>query len=191
MEDFKDRNGKWVCTFKMGGKQTYTCSGTMWTAMKNRCLQGGAAQVKQPAYLQCVNGFYDFHEFTDWHLNQVGYGKGWHLEKDILGDGKVYSPTTCVLAPQEINNLILTSASIRGEWPIGVSFDREYDKFSSSCKVYGKCKKIGRYSTPEAAFEAYKIFKESHIKAVAAKWQDQIDHRLYGALMSYEITREC
>ena len=37
------------------------------------------------------------------------------------------------------------------------------------------------------AFLAYKAAKVSHIKDLANKWKDQIDSRVYEALMGWEI----
>ena len=53
--------------------------------------------------------------------------------------------------------------------------------------AYSKLKYLGRYNTPEQAFLAYKIAKESYIKEVAEKWRDQIDPRVYNTLMNYEV----
>ena len=46
---------------------------------------------------------------------------------------------------------------------------------------------LGQYSTPEEAFYAYKAAKEKRIKEVAEDWKDQIDPRVYEALMKYEV----
>ena len=46
---------------------------------------------------------------------------------------------------------------------------------------------VGTYDTPEEAFYAYKPVKEAHIKSLAEKWKDQIDPRVYEALMNWTI----
>ena len=46
---------------------------------------------------------------------------------------------------------------------------------------------LGYYSTTEEAFQAYKETKEAYIKEVANKWKDQIDSRVYEALMNWSI----
>ena len=50
-----------------------------------------------------------------------------------------------------------------------------------------KKKTLGYYSNAEDAFLAYKEAKEAYIKEVANKWKDQIDVRVYEALMKYEV----
>ena len=46
---------------------------------------------------------------------------------------------------------------------------------------------LGYYLTSTEAFIVYKNFKESYIKEVANKWKDQIDPKVYEALMKYEV----
>ena len=51
----------------------------------------------------------------------------------------------------------------------------------------GKTKYIGRFNTPQEAFLAYKTFKEALIKEVANEYKEQLDSRVYEALMNYEV----
>ena len=48
-------------------------------------------------------------------------------------------------------------------------------------------KYLGAFNTPEEAFYTYKEAKEKHIKELAFKYKDQIDPRVYNALMSWEV----
>jgi hypothetical protein len=50
-----------------------------------------------------------------------------------------------------------------------------------------KEKYLGRFVTPEEAFQVYKQAKEAYIKEVAELYKDQIDIRVYEALMKYEV----
>lgn len=50
-----------------------------------------------------------------------------------------------------------------------------------------KWESLGTYDTPEEAFYAYKPVKEAYIKSLAEKWKDQIDPRVYDALVKWEI----
>ena len=53
--------------------------------------------------------------------------------------------------------------------------------------MYGKVTYLGMFKTVEEAFQAYKQAKEAYIKEVANKWKDQIDNRVYKALMNYQV----
>ena len=47
--------------------------------------------------------------------------------------------------------------------------------------------RLGYFSTPEEAFYTYKTAKELYIKDIANKWKDQVDPRVYEALMNYQV----
>lgn len=42
--------------------------------------------------------------FTKWFKNN--YIQGWHIDKDLVGDGTLYSPNTCVFIPRSLNSVI-------------------------------------------------------------------------------------
>ena len=81
----------------------------------------------------------------------------------------------------------MNNRATRGKFPVGVYYDASRSKFQAYIRVYGKRKHLGRFDTPEEAFLAYKQAKEAYIKEVANKWKDQIDIRVYEALMKYEV----
>ena len=161
-----------------------------WREMLRRCYTDSVKE-RTPNYKECVVDMY-FHKyshFKDWCNNQVGFDQdGWQLDKDILVKGnKVYSPETCCFVPKEINCLIIPRKSVRGEYPIGVTFDPKIGKFRSQMNAGGKKRHMGLFVNPEEAFLAYKEAKEAYVKEVANKWKDQIDPRAYNALMSYQV----
>ena len=129
--------------------------------------------------------------FKDWCVKQVGFGnQGWHLDKDILiKENKMYSEDTCCFVPQEINSLQFSTKRKESELPKGVSYDARTNKYVAQIGGKGKLKTfIGRYTTSEEAFLAYKEAKEQYIKEVANKWKDRIDPLVYKTLMNWEVT---
>jgi hypothetical protein len=156
--------------------------------MQNRTRVGSTVHKVRPNYEGCTSLFHDFNHYVNWARQQVGYGKGFHLEKDILVRGnKIYSEDNCVFVPLQINALLLKNNAKRGPYPIGVS--KAKDKYAAHCKNGGGVprKYLGQFGTVEEAFLAYKTFKEKRIKYEAEKWKDQIDQRAYYALMNYEV----
>lgn len=142
----------------------------IWRRIQSRCnnpnsdcfVNYGARGVK------VCEEWEDFQKFAKWYeANQV---RGWHLDKDILG-GSIYSPETCLFVPMEINQLLTDSRAIRGQYPVGVYFEKESGKYKAQCSYLEnsvkKRKNLGRFSTPEMASEAYKKFKKSWIKRQA------------------------
>ena len=182
-KDFKNKDAK---------TKTYQT----WSKMIQRCY-GDVKNIRNRTYEDCYvsENFLNFSEFKKWCINQIGVdsfdekGKNFQLDKDILVKGnKVYSEDTCCFVPQEINTVLLTSKRIRGDNPIGVFYHNRDKKYVAKCKISNKTVHLGYYLTSTEAFIAYKKFKESYIKEVANKWKDQIDVRVYEALMKYEVS---
>ena len=159
-------------------------------SMFERCSSKDSA-IKYPTYSDCTisENFKDINFFHQWCLEQVGFvNDNWHLDKDILIKGnRVYSEYTCCFVPEEINLMFVTHKSNRGALPIGVSYCKPFNLYQSRLRKNNKTVDLGFYCTPEEAFQAYKDAKESHIKGVANKWKDQIDIKVYEALIKYEV----
>ena len=163
----------------------------LWESMLDRCTDKW--KIKSPTYagVTCSENFKSYTFFYEWCQEQVGFGnidsKGifWHLDKDILVRGnKLYSEDTCVFIPQRINNLILKVDKRRGDYPLGVFFREDRNKFMASCKPKGY---LGLFETEEDAFQAYKQYKESFIRSVAFEYERQIDVRAYKSLIDYKV----
>lgn len=162
-----------------------------WKAMFSRCYNS-KFQVKRPTYIGCTicDEWLNFQNFAKWY-NENFYqieGQTMALDKDILQkNNRVYSPSTCVYVPENINNLFIKSNSSRGEFPIGVS-SCEDGKYKARCSVgKGKSEYLGLFNTPELAFQAYKSFKEQIIKEVANTYKNKIPQKLYDVMMKYEV----
>jgi len=187
IEDYKNEYGEWMQYGSVAGKAFHTIGGRCWHNMAQRCKVGGADQRRRPTYLGCYHTWASCHEFIEWARKQIGYGTG-ELDKDILLKGnKIYCPELCVFVPVAVNSLLTKSNATRGEWPIGVNWDKKSGKFKAGLKVNGKTKYLGLFTTPEAAFEVYKPVKEAEIKRVAALYKGCMDPRVYDTLMNYPV----
>ena len=163
-----------------------------WESMIGRVYSKSVkTDVNNPYHDTSVSeDFRWFKDFKEWCHQQIGFDQdGWHLDKDILVKGnKVYSPETCCFVPVELNSLLVNNRVTRGEFPVGVHYEKSRGKFQAYIRVYGKRKHLGRFDTPEEAFNTYKQAKEAYIKEVANKWKDKIDQRVYEALMNWEVS---
>ena len=166
----------------------------LWTSMLQRCYCPLFLK-ERPTYKDCrvSENFRYLPYFKEWCHSQFNYnevddkGKSFVLDKDILIKGnKVYSPETCCFVPREINALFTKSDKVRGSLPIGVT-KNGYGGYTAQLRCHSKNKSLGQFKTPEEAFQVYKVAKEAHIKSLANKWKDQIDPRVYNALMKYEV----
>ena len=167
----------------------------LWQNMLERCYND-TFKKKRPTYEGCEasENFKSFEYFYEWCHKQVGFdndgnGNPFQLDKDLLIKGnKVYSESTCVFIPQEINKVLVKREASRGENLIGVSWHKTKKAFVAQVnKNKGKREWLGSFNTELEAFKAYKVAKESFIKEQANKWKDKIDERAYEALMNYAV----
>ena len=138
--------------------------------------------------------WHNFQNFAKWYEENYYEinDENMMLDKDILCKGnKIYNPTNCIFVPARINNLFTKSNNARGEFPIGVCYRKDNQKFQSYCNIMQENTKVkkhlGFYNTPTEAFIVYKNFKESYIKQVADEYKELIPIKLYNAMYSYEV----
>lgn len=182
--DFKDRDGSWVRSLSLRGRQVYTISGRKFSSLIDRCTPGSFEQRKHPAYEGCTNDFESFNEFSEWHQMQVGYGE-FQIDKDLLVLGnKSYSVRTCILLPKVINQTLIGKSKDRG-LPTGV-YRYKGSRYIAILRIPSSRKSghIGMYDTPEEAHEAYKVRKSEVLKALAKEYKDRLDPVAYEALMN-------
>ena len=163
----------------------------LWCDMLRRCYSE-PFKVKRPTYEGCEasNKFKSYEYFYEWCHKQIGFGnEDWHLDKDLLIKGnKVYSESTCIFIPSEINLVLVKGTALRGKCLIGVCWSNTKKAFIAKVKKNkGKQEHLGYFNTELEAFNAYKTAKENYIKELAEKWKSQIDPRAYNALMNYEV----
>lgn len=178
---------------RINGKKT-KCYQT-WRDMLRRCYDEKAFK-KRPTYKDCIvyEEWLNFQNFAEWFEENYYEIEGeiMYLDKDILvKNNKVYSPQTCVFVSNRINVLFTKSEKARGEYPIGVTYYKKYDKFLSSCNVIINNKKysknLGYYYSIDEAFQVYKKFKENYIKQVADENKNKIPNKLYKAMYEWEV----
>ena len=163
---------------------------SIWNGVRQRCYNENIRHLT-PSYqeVEMSENFKRYSYFKEWCHNQIGFDQdGWQLDKDILIKGnKVYSEYTCCFVPQEINVALTNNKSVRGSFPQGVIYNSTKTRYRARIQRGDKWESLGTYDTPEEAFYAYKPVKEAHIKSLAEKWKDQIDPRVYEALMNWTI----
>lgn len=160
-----------------------------WYNMLRRCYNENL-RIMNPTYDNCFvcDEWLNYQNFAQWY-NENYYeldDESVAIDKDILYKGNcVYSPETCIFAPQRINSLFTKSNACRGDLPIGVQ--RFKNKFVSSCSDGHYSIHLGVFDTIDEAFNTYKNFKENLIKQVADEYVGFIPQKLYNALYNYEV----
>lgn len=105
----------------------------VWQNMLMRCYSA-KCQERWPTYKGCSvsEEWKTFSNFRAWMVKQDWEGN--HLDKDLLFEGnKIYSEDTCVFVTQMVNKFTLDSGAARGEWVIGVYWNKGVGKFMSRC----------------------------------------------------------
>lgn len=165
----------------------------LWSNMLSRCFNARCKKA-HPTYkdVTCCDEWLSFANFLAWCNKEVGYsGKltGFALDKDLIVEGnKTYSPETCSFVPRAVNNLLTSRGSVRGKYPVGVSFDTHNGAFNVQVNHCGVRQNLGSYKTPEEGFAVYKVAKEAQIKAVANQYRGVIKPAVFDLLMCWEVT---
>ena len=163
---------------------------TLWKGMLERCY-GKTQRVVSKAYTNTTvsRELLSFSYFYNFVRNLKGFNEvGWQMDKDILGTGEEYSEKYIVFVPQEINMFFVVNKRYKYELPLGVKFDKRYNKYCAAVKIGGKTKNLGYFTTVEQAALAYKDAKESHAKLLASKWKGKIDERVYCKLINFSVS---
>lgn len=134
--------------------------------------------TRKPTYQGCVvcKDWNYFSNFKEWMELQNWKEK--QLDKDLLGDGSIYSPSTCCFVEQWLNKLFTDHAALRGSYPIGVS--KHGKRFRAYLMVNGTQRHIGDFDTPEEASIAYQKAKRQY---VIDKMKDYPDQRIKQAVL--------
>jgi hypothetical protein len=168
----------------INGKRVFCPAQRSWRDMLRRCFDS-SYQEKFPTYQGCkpCSDWLFFSEFLKWW--KENHIDGYHLDKDIIGCGKLYSPDNCIYVPSWINTFNTDSKSSRGEYKIGVSFDEKVGMFSSSCSqtILGGSGRIGYFPTEEEAYLAWKA-KKIEITKSLKKRMDDVDLRIYTSIIN-------
>lgn len=166
-----------------GGRLTCPCY-RAWKAILNRCYNEKTHKTS-PAYIGVTmsDEWRIFSKFRQWWIGH--YIEGYHLDKDIIGNGKKYSKETCIYVPQFINAFVMTGFNSRGDYMIGVNKSKRNGCFiaQSNNPVTGKREFIGHFKTEEEASEAYKKNKALHATSLKPQ-MDKIDPRIYPSVIS-------
>ena len=116
---------------------------------------------------------------TEWKKPSDYYGK------IFLSNGCGFYQIT--IANNTVNMFFAKTGAERGEYPIGVSWDKGLKQFKSSYNNGTEGKVTTYHDNEWEAFLAYKRAKESRGKALAEKWRGKIDNRVYEKLVKYKV----
>ena len=152
-----------------------------WKSMLMRCYSE-KWQEKYPTYNACTvcEEWLTFSNFRSWMDSQYWYMM--QLDKDLLIEGnKVYSPESCIFVSGQLNLFTSRNEEKRGDYPIGVHFNKEKGKLQARCRnpFTKKEEYLGQFDCQNEAHKAWKARKHE----LSCQWADIVgDERLKHAL---------
>lgn len=154
-----------------------------WRGILQRCYDN-KHQEKHPTYInaECYNEWLNYQAFAHWYNNNYYEieGEKMELDKDLLsGNGKVYSPNTCIFLPHSINNALINAK--------GYTFDKNTNKYKAQTWYKNKRIYLGCFDTEEEAHEVYRLNKQLIVYLLAEEYKDVLPVKVYEALMNYQL----
>lgn len=153
----------------------------IWRHVLMRCYCP-AYQKRQKTYIGCqvAESWKTYTNFKLW-FNE-NYIEGWELDKDLLGDGKLYSPETCCFLPKCLNLALPKQTSKNRK---GVRFNG-YSYTAQCADESGNANHLGSYKTKNEALEVYYYFKNKVIANLANKFKDYIKPKVLETLINFD-----
>jgi hypothetical protein len=142
----------------IGGKIVRCPFYVAWQNMLKRCYSK-KTQEKRPTYIGCsvCEDWLVFSNFKTWMERQSWQGK--ELDKDIIKSGnKIYSAEFCVFVNSVTNSFLLDCRASRGDWPLGVYWQKKAGKYRTRCcnPFTKKQEHLGYFDCPNLAHETWK-----------------------------------
>lgn len=160
----------------------------IWSDMLERCYSDNRT-IKNASYIGCEVSeyFLTLSNFIVWADKFGKPLKGWCLDKDILGNGKLYSEDTCCFVPNIINQVFTGHTPSELGLPKGVFVRSGSNKFRARRSMYGKCVMLGTHNTKEEAHQAYVVATENYVHELAEEYKELLAANVYDALKAYTI----
>ena len=129
-----------------------------WVNMLNRCYKS-----TRDTYRGCevCDDWKLFSKFSKWFFETKPNLK-WQLDKDFLGDGKLYSPETCCWLPSHINNMF-SDGNCKDTMMKGIK-QSPYG-FELKMSLKGKMKHVGTFKTLQDAIAKRRQVKLDYIRS--------------------------
>lgn len=173
---------------RYGSKGAKTKEYQVWENMIARCYYPKSSRYE--AYggqgVVVCEEWLNFQNFAKWFA--TNYKEGYHLDKDILGDGKHYGLEVCRFIPQKLNNLLVNNTVNVGKesgLPIGVSVSRDRYQCTLSLNLTNGVK-YGA-DTVQKVREYYEKAKTNGVREVVESFREDIPVEVYLKLKDYKF----
>lgn len=157
-----------------------------WTNMLQRCYTD--MKGKYASYYGIVKvceDWLDFQNFAEWYENHYYEipNERLHIDKDIKSSGcKLYSPDTCILIPQSINEVIRDNHRKIKDSDLPVTIRR----CNKGYKVKFRTENLGQYNTVEECLDIYNRRKISYIKELVEEYGDLLPSEVAKTILQWK-----
>lgn len=157
-----------------------------WENMLARCYYQKTSRYS--AYggkgVEVCDEWLNLQNFAKWY--EDNYREGYHLDKDIMGDGSIYSPQVCRFVPQAINNLLVSKCNTDRDLPEGVWRVYDSNKYTSAVSSGGYITEQHTiFDTIEEALCFYREEKTRVVRSYAEEYKPVLDVDVYMKLRDY------
>lgn len=175
---------RWVTPISdvVDGKNVVRKGYTQWAGMFNR-----AKGQKYYEEVGISGMFKSYDLWCEWAKEQKGFmeldvnDRVWSLDKDIVGDGTIYSEDVCVFVPCVINNLFKSSKRKTTNF-MGVFKESRKKLFKASITVESKHHHLGYFKTELEAHLEYLKARKCFADDLFRDYGDAVDDRVWDAL---------
>lgn len=163
---------------------------TTWQGIKKRCYNSNDKDFKSYGAVgvkMCDEWLEDFETFNKWYQDNYYSVEGEYMaiDKDLFGDGKLYSPETCCFLPFKLNGLFVHKHNgiMRGlqKKPSGKYEVKVRNTFT------GENEYIGLFSDINIAHKVYCEAKECIIQGMAEEYKYKIPSIIYERLSTFKL----
>lgn len=151
-----------------GSRDTYL----NWIAMLQRCyVDMGDKYLSYYGFVTVCDEWLNFQNFAEWYESNYYYipNERLHIDKDMKSkESKVYSPDTCILIPQSINEVVRDNYRDSENADLPVTIKRCGDKY----QVKFRRENLGKYNTVKECLNKYNNRKISYIKELTEGYGD-------------------
>lgn len=177
---------RWVTPISgvIDGKKVVRKEYTQWLGMFNRTKgKKNYENVVLSEMFKSYDLWYEWAEEQKGFLNTEHNGKIWSIDKDIIGDGTIYSEDVCVFVPCVINNLFRSGSSERKTAGyVGVSKESRKKLFKAAISVDSKPHHLGYFKTELEAHLEYLKARKLFADKLYDRYGESVDCRVWDSL---------
>ena len=173
----------YVVSTRVNGKSIILCKyWDRWRQMLRRCYSKAFHKVK-PSYIgvNVCDEWLVFSNFKKWMKSQAWEGKD--LDKDIVGDGWLYSPESCCFVDGKVNILIKKTYKRKSDLPTGVECPHGR-VFYGVYRLNGETIRSKAMDNPIDAHKFYALGTSASLVSVALTQEPRVCKALLGKALS-------